>query len=102
MADLQVGNIGSIIRARIRDQAGAIVDVSAATTKTFYFKLSGRLIARTATLTTDGTDGLIEYATVAGDLNRHGPMQIQAKVMFGTDTFNTNVVQRPVLENLQP
>lgn len=77
---IHVGDIGTVFRLTITED-GAAVDVSLATTKQIKFLApNGTLLTKTATFTTDGTDGQIEYATVADDLSLPGKWQIQAHV----------------------
>jgi hypothetical protein len=104
MAHLQVGNIGSKLRATCYDQAQAVVDISAATSMVLYLKNpSGKLKAFTASLDTNGTDGRLQYTTTAAtDLNEHGKWKAQGKITIGTQVIWSNIVYLPVDENLTP
>ena len=69
MADVQLNDYGTVFRVTITDD-GVAVDVSSATTKSIIFKPpSGSKTTKTATFTGSGTDGRIQYTTVAGDIN---------------------------------
>lgn len=73
MADvLHVGDIGSIIRVTVTE-AGVALDISSATTKQIkLMRPDGTSVTKTAVFTTDGTDGQLQYATMANDLNLSG------------------------------
>lgn len=65
-------NIGVAFKATIQED-GAAVDVSTASTKQIKFtKPDGTVETKTATFVTDGTDGVIQYVTVDGDLDMTG------------------------------
>ncbi len=91
MSDIHEGDIGTVIRATIKDD-GVIVDVSAATTKDFYFKKPDGTESgpHTMTFTTDGIDGQVEYATVSEDLDQAGQWDVQAHIIVGsTDNLSS-------------
>lgn len=79
MADeLRVGAIGAAIRATVREN-GSALDVSGASTKQLVFKKpDGTKVTQTATFYTDGTDGVLQYTTVSGDIDQAGSWQCQA------------------------
>ena len=85
--DLHIGDIGTVIKVTVQDKDANCVltalDVSTATTREFIFKKpSGDKLTVTATFTTDGTDGQIEYTTVDGDLDEVGEWKIQVYIAF--------------------
>ena len=99
-SEIHVGDIGTILRVTIYDGT-EIVDVSNVDSKTIYLqKPTGETLTKTAVYYTDGTDGIIQYVTESGDLDQAGTWQIQAKIDFGTDVFNTNIEKFKVLRNL--
>jgi len=84
------GDIGTIFRLTITDTDGTAIDVSTATTKYIYFqKPSGVRVQKTATFTTDGTDGKIQYTSIAGDIDSVGTWQIQGYVETSLGKFWT-------------
>ncbi len=102
---MQVGDIGTIIRVTVQDlQAdGTVVtlDVSLATTQQFrILKPDDTELTVTTSFTTDGTDGLIEYATLDGDINQSGKYKLQAYLVFPTGTWSTDVGTFNVCKNL--
>jgi hypothetical protein len=57
------------------------IDISGATSKLIYFtKPSGEVLTKTSSFVTDGTDGLIHYQTIDGDLDESGVWKIQARI----------------------
>jgi len=84
------GDIGTIFRLTITDTAGAAIDVSTATVKYINFQdPSGVRMQKTASFTTDGTDGKIQYTTVSGDIDSVGTWQIQGYVETSLGKFWT-------------
>lgn len=104
MAELQVGVIGATLRGTAYEQDQSIMDLSASTGLQFYLKSpSGKLKTFTASLSTDGTDGRMEYVTTAAtDLFEHGRWRLQGRVVFGTQVFWSRSIRFSVLENLTP
>ena len=84
------GDVGTIFRLTIKDTAGAAIDVSTASVKYIYFQdPSGVKTQKTAAFYTDGTDGKIQYTTVAGDIDEVGTWMVQGYVETGLGKFWT-------------
>ena len=84
------GDVGTIFRLTITDTAGTAIDVSTATTKYIYFQDPlGNKTQKTAAFTTDGKDGKIQYATIAGDIDKVGTWQIQGYIETNIGKFWT-------------
>lgn len=63
------GDIGTVIRFTVTDEAGEALDISGVSTKQIKIKqLDGETKTRAASFETDGTDGVLTYTTAAGDL----------------------------------
>lgn len=78
--NIQVGATNLLIKLELREGYG-ILDISDATVKNIVIEKPGSTVmTKTATFSTDGTDGLIYYRTVAGDLNEAGTYQLQAYI----------------------
>lgn len=89
--EVHVNDIGTEFRITVKDD-GVVVDVSGATTTQIIIrKPSGTVLTVSATLYTDGSDGIIYYNAVSGDLDEVGLYKIQAKVVIGAGTFYTSV-----------
>ena len=80
----RVGDFGITITVTIVDQDDAVVDISAATegtqTKILLTDPSGNTATKTASFTTDGTDGKIYYVIASGDLDEAGTWKYAGEV----------------------
>lgn len=99
---IKVGDIGTVFRMTVIDCAtSAIVDLSSQTAMVYTFKKpDGTLITRTPVFTTDGTDGVIEYTTIASDIDAAGQWFLQAKVTITAGVFTAGQISfevKPVL-----
>lgn len=101
---IQVGSVGATIELTIKDQAGVVIDLSAATlTNALYMRAPGnRLLVRTPSLLTDGTDGIVYYDTIAGDIVQFSAWQVQFKSVIGGISLPSEVVTMQVLANVFP
>jgi len=100
--NIHTGDIGTIFIATIIDSdSGSPIDLSASTARTIIFKRPvGEKINGTASLSTDGTDGKIQYSVVDGDLNMCGDWSIQAKVVGPGYTNYSEISTFTVINNL--
>ncbi len=99
-----VGDIGNILKHIVTDpQTKVVIDVSGATTITFYLvDPSGNVATKTnGALSDDGTDGEIQYVLVADDIDEHGKWIIQSKVAQSTTPIiyntQTELIVLPVV-----
>ena len=103
-AAIRTADVNTIIRLTIRDQAGAVVDVSsaiAAGTKEIIFKgPDGSLVTKPAVFQTNGTDGGIQYLKLAADFSVAGAWTMQGHVILADGEWYTSrstFMVRPVL-----
>ena len=97
---VHVADEGTIFRLGVRE-GGSEADVSAATTKQILFlKPDGSTLTKTATFTSDGTDGKIEYAIITGDLDIGGEWQVQAYVVLPTGKWSSSRSRFTVKSNI--
>lgn len=73
---------------------------SATALKMYFRKPSGESIQRTAVLVNDGSDGLMKYTTVAGDLDEVGSWLVQAGFTLGGFVGRTSHATFYVRDNL--
>lgn len=98
--EIHVGDIGTTFEVTLK-QSAAVVDLSSATVKQIYFmKPDGSTLTKTASFTTDGTDGKIYYNTTTGDLDTAGDWQLQAVVTFGASVWHSSIAAFAVFPNL--
>jgi len=87
-----VGDVGLILRATIKDENNAVVDVSTAITKQIKVCTpAGVTTAKTAAFLTTGVDGVIQYATVAGDISIRGRWRAEAYIVTAARSFHTSI-----------
>lgn len=100
MAEIYVNDWGTVFEVTLVDENDAAIDVSLATTQEIRFrKPDGVMDVQTSVFTTDGTDGKIEYTTVAGDLDVAGRWSIQGHVILPTGDWQSAIGEFHVREN---
>lgn len=98
---IHLGDIGTSFRISILDCNSNAIDISNASTKQIIFKKpGGGSLTKTASFVTDGTDGLLEYNTISGDLDEVGTWKIQAYVVAPNGSWRTNFSSFKVHRNL--
>lgn len=101
MADVaHVGDIGVLFRATIKS-GGSALDISDASTKDFIFgRPDGTKLTVSTVFQTDGTNGVIEYTSVSGDLSVAGTYGLQAHIIRPSGDKKTNKERFPVDPNI--
>ena len=95
------GDIGTIFRLTIVDSSGTAIDVSSASVKKIYFQdPSGNKSVEDASFYTDGSDGIIQYTAVSGDIDETGNWQIQGYVETTDGKFFSEKESFAVLSTL--
>jgi hypothetical protein len=98
--EIHFGDIGTILESTIKN-INSPVDISSATTKNILLqKPSGAILTKAGNFTTDGTDGLLDYTTISGDLDESGVWQIQAHVILGSGDWHSDIKNFSVFPNL--
>ncbi len=98
--EIHKNDIGTKFVVTIKDGDSA-VDVSGATTKQIIIKKpSGTTLTKAAAFNSDGSNGIIYYAAVSGDLDETGTYKIQGKVVISDGTFYTDIQSFKVHRNL--
>lgn len=102
---IQLGDIGTIFVITLKNGSD-IAPINAASVKNIIFRkprvgtTPGEVVTKTASFTTNGTDGKLQYVTVQGDLDIVGKWEIQAQVTLpgweghsavGTFTVKSNL-----------
>jgi hypothetical protein len=74
-----LGDTGTLFRLTVEDD-GTVVNVANASTKFLVFvKPDGSSVQKTASFTTNGTDGKVQYQAEAGVLDQIGVWKCRAK-----------------------
>jgi hypothetical protein len=99
--EIHRGDIGTVFKVTIKDSS-VVVDISSSTTKQLIFKKpSGEKLEKNASYFTNGSDGIITYTTVDGDLDEEGMWKLQGKIVLsGGNTFNTDLTSFKIHRNL--
>jgi hypothetical protein len=80
---------------------GVEVDISTCTAKSILLRSpSGIFSTKTASFLTGGTDGIIYYATIAGDFDEEGIWKLQGVISIGGGTYHSNITTFRVFPNL--
>jgi len=102
--NIHVGDIGTIFLVTIvDDDTGEVIDLTTATTKELIFE---RAIGTTFTVNAifppggDGSDGQIQYTTVAGTLDMSGDWEVQGHVLGVGYENRSSIAAFEVLDNL--
>jgi len=99
--EVHVGDIGTIFKLSITDQDDAALDISSATTKQILFrKPDGTTLTKAGVFDTDGTDGVLNYTIVSGDIDQVGGWTVQAYVVLPTGAWHSSLGRFAVEENL--
>lgn len=96
--EIHTNDIGTVFTLTIVDQDGVAVDLSSDPSPEIKFKHGSQVLTKVATFTTDGTDGIIQYTTVSGDLNQSGNWTMQGHVILLSGEWHTTKVGFKVLE----
>ena len=95
---IKVGDIGTVFKITLTDSNG-IVDISVASTMNINFrKGNSNTISRTAVHTTDGTDGKLQYTTIAGDLDVSGDWKMEAFIVLPSGSWTSNCIDFKVYD----
>lgn len=100
--EIHLNDIGTVFRLTIVDCDLVAIDISTATVKNVTFKRpDGTTFTKTGVFATDGTDGVIDYVTIDGDLDMSGEgWKIQAVVTLSTGTWSSEIGLFTVYDNL--
>jgi len=102
MSWMQLGDTGVIVELTVtlEDEVTPYDLSSASLTEIHLGPPSGDAKVCTATFVTDGTDGKLQYATLAGDIDVAGTWDVQAYWEDGGDLRRSTVVVFDVYPNV--
>jgi hypothetical protein len=101
MAESHETDYGTTFELTFKDQDDAVVDISAATTKTIKFKKpGGTVVDQDGAFVTDGTDGKLKYVAVDGDLDEDGLWSIQGYIKDAQSQYYSSIKRFQVSANL--
>ncbi len=89
--EIHIADIGTVFEIEFKDGT-TTVNISTATTKNIIFcKSDGTKDTKAGVFTTDGTDGLLRYTTVANDLNISGLWKIQGHIIISGGSWKSSI-----------
>ncbi len=98
--EIRVGDIGTHLELELQEEC-VVVDISSASVKNITLQRPDKTsVTRAGTFTTDGTDGKIYLATIAGDLSMEGTYYIQAYIELPAWQGYSSVGEFEVHDNL--
>lgn len=98
--EIHKGDIGTILRRTLMD-GDVVVDISSATTKNILLHNPyGVLKTKAGVFTTDGTDGALQYTTIAADLDVVGRWRLQAYIVMPSGSWHSDISDFQVFDNL--
>ncbi|MHA1922104.1 MAG: hypothetical protein ACTSVP_03460 [Candidatus Heimdallarchaeota archaeon] len=104
LAKIHVGDIGTIILVTVTDQDGSVLDISSASTREIKIQKadgSGLTKIKTASFTTDGADGKIQFVTIEEDFNSAGEWTVQGRIVLPAEgTWSTSKENFYVASNI--
>ena len=90
-SQIHVGDIGTTLIVTILEN-GSVVDISSATSLQIVIrKPDATTLTKTGVFTTDGTDGKMQYVSIAGDFDQSGNYRIQGKVELTGGNYSSSV-----------
>lgn len=97
-----VGDVGTVIRFRFKDENGNAVNIAAATELTATLRRPDGAREEDAWDLTveDGAAGTATYTTIAGDLDQAGPWETQGRVVTPAGEWRSDIVAFEVEGNL--
>jgi len=99
--EIHASDIGVVFSVTVKDSDDDAVDISASVVKEFYFlKPSDVVLTKAAAWGSDGSDGVLQYTTIAGDINEAGRWRLQAHISDASSDLKTNIVNFDVYGNL--
>lgn len=100
-AEIHVGDVGTIFEATVKDEDGAIVNISAATTLHMVFRRPNRhAVTKAATLSSSGVDGKMRYVAQVDDLDAAGLWSLQGFVVLPDGAWHSDKTSFVVHANL--
>lgn len=98
--EIHLNDIGTIFELTVKD-GNVTLDISTAIAIEIIFKKpSGTVVTQTAAFQTDGTDGIMQYTTISGDLDETGGWKIQGRVQLPTGHWSSDTHSFKVYGNL--
>lgn len=101
-SQIHIDSVGTDFNITILNKHGRPVDVSAlAGGIIFNFKKpDGTQIERSGSIVGDGTDGIVTYRTISGDIDLHGNWKLQVFLNTSSKELHSYVLKFTVFSNI--
>ena len=91
MTEFGLDDVGNILRLTVKTEDDEAKNIAGASALTYLLKKPDETVVElTASFDTNGTDGKVIYAFVAGDLDLVGLYEVQVKIVTATWTGITS------------
>ena len=97
---IHIDDVGVVFEATLLTNNVPFNIAAAVALELWFRRPDGRILKKTASLTTNGTDGKMRYMSRANDLSYPGTWQWQPCVEFSTTTFHGDIQAFTVERNL--
>jgi hypothetical protein len=98
--EIHLQDIGTVFEVTLLDGVD-IVDLTGASAQSIVFLLPDKsVVTKTSVFKTNGTDGIIQYVTLADDLSQIGKWKLQAVVVLPTGIWSSDISEFKVHDNL--
>ena len=97
--EIHKNDVGTVIQATIKD-GDTVVDLTDGTMTFMFKKPTGATVEKSGVLTTDGTDGKVQYTTETGFLDIVGTWNFQVKIVSDTNTWYSDITTFKVYRNV--
>lgn len=96
-------NDALLIKATMRDQdENLLTDIASATTLELWLvRPDNEVLTKTASLYTDGSDGIIKYQCTNSDLSLAGTWSIQGFAVINSGYYHSDIQTMTVYRNLK-
>lgn len=101
-SQIHLGDVGTDFNITILNKSGQAVDISSVSGPIlFKFKKpDGTQIERVGSLAGDGTDGIVTYRTVSGDIDLYGNWKLQVFLEACSKELSSKILKFTVFNNL--
>lgn len=101
MTSIHLNDVGTVINVTITDVSGTAIDISDATNKQIILQPEdGSNKTKSASFTTDGSDGKINYEISGGDIDEPGNWRVQSFIVTPAGSWSSSVDDFNVAPNL--
>lgn len=98
---IHVDDVGLPFRITITDDCSTVIDLTSFTTfQIIFWKPDGTTVIKAASVYGDPANGIIQYTTIANDLDQSGTWRIQAYIESATQELYSNIEKFKVYANL--